>query len=114
MFVRTCTSSRKIEFVVQIPRRSIAVLANDIFFISYVALSMQGKLVGFRGELIHVFNKNESAVHESDYFENLSHRDNIVLLGDSLGMCHRCIFNVVVQCYRSIMLMVNYYRGQAR
>ena len=75
---------------------------------------MQGKLVGFRGELIHVFNKNESAVHESDYFENLSHRDNIVLLGDSLGMCHLCIFNVVVQCYRSIMLMVNYYRVQTR
>ena len=42
-------------------------------------------MVGFKGELIHVFNKNESAIHKSDYFENISHRENIILMGDSLG-----------------------------
>jgi len=32
-----------------------------------------------------VFNKSENALHKSDYFEKLMHRDNIILLGDSLG-----------------------------
>jgi 5'-nucleotidase len=35
--------------------------------------------------MIHVYNKNENAVHSSDYFENISHRENLLLLGDSLG-----------------------------
>ena len=41
--------------------------------------------MGFKGELIHIYNKNENAIHNSDYFENLQHRENILLLGDSLG-----------------------------
>lgn len=47
--------------------------------------NVQGVLVGFKGELIHVFNKNENAVHNSDYFDLLESRENIILLGDSLG-----------------------------
>ena len=42
-------------------------------------------MTGFVGELIHSFNKNESAIHESDYFKELNHRENVILLGDSLG-----------------------------
>jgi len=42
-------------------------------------------LKGFHGKLIHVFNKNENALHKSDYFEKLMHRDSIILMGDSLG-----------------------------
>ena len=42
-------------------------------------------MTGFKGDLIHVFNKNENAVHKSDYFEKLMKRDNILLLGDSVG-----------------------------
>lgn len=45
----------------------------------------KGLLVGFKGELLHVFNKNENAVHNSSYFSDLSHRDNIILMGDSIG-----------------------------
>ena len=42
-------------------------------------------MTGFQGDMIHVYNKNEHAVHKSDYFENISHRGNLLLLGDSLG-----------------------------
>lgn len=42
-------------------------------------------MVGFQGELIHTFNKNESGIHRSDYFERLRGRSNVILLGDSLG-----------------------------
>lgn len=45
----------------------------------------QGKLVGFKGDMIHIFNKNEGAIHRSDYFLDLAHRENIILLGDSMG-----------------------------
>ena len=48
-------------------------------------LCFKGKMIGFKSDIIHVFNKNEHAVHDSDYFENLSHRTNLLLMGDSLG-----------------------------
>ena len=28
-------------------------------------------MVGFKGELIHTFNKNENTIHNSSYFEEL-------------------------------------------
>ncbi|KAG0711589.1 7-methylguanosine phosphate-specific 5'-nucleotidase [Chionoecetes opilio] len=45
----------------------------------------EGRMVGFKGKLIHVFNKNEDAIHSSDYFEKLHDRNNVILMGDSLG-----------------------------
>ena len=45
-------------------------------------------MIGWKGEMIHVFNKNESAVHDSDYFQKLSHCVNVLLMGDSLGDLH--------------------------
>ena len=43
-------------------------------------------MVGFVGEeIIHTFNKNENAIHSSDYFYNIRHRENLLLMGDSLG-----------------------------
>ncbi len=50
-----------------------------------VLCCVQGVLKGFKGELMHVFNKNENYIHQSDYFEQIEHRDNFILMGDSLG-----------------------------
>ena len=44
-----------------------------------------GKVSGIEGPMIHVFNKNESAVHDSPYFKEISDRHHIILLGDSVG-----------------------------
>ncbi|XP_052814773.1 7-methylguanosine phosphate-specific 5'-nucleotidase-like isoform X2 [Mya arenaria] len=55
------------------------VVSNDLNF------DENGKMIGFKNAIIHVFNKNEHAVHDSDYFHNLSHRTNLLLMGDSLG-----------------------------
>jgi len=40
----------------------------------------------FQGEMIHVFNKNQRALaaHE-EYFSLLTHRPNVILLGDNEG-----------------------------
>lgn len=46
---------------------------------------MQGVLKGFKGELIHVYNKHDGALRNTDYFKQLKENCNIVLMGDSLG-----------------------------
>lgn len=45
----------------------------------------QGVLKGFKGELIHVYNKHDGALRNTEYFKQLKDNGNIILLGDSLG-----------------------------
>ncbi|XP_063955209.1 cytosolic 5'-nucleotidase 3-like [Lytechinus pictus] len=45
----------------------------------------QDNLVGFKGELIHTYNKHEVAVHHPEFFDCHKHRTNVILLGDTLG-----------------------------
>ncbi|XP_068179136.1 cytosolic 5'-nucleotidase 3 isoform X1 [Antennarius striatus] len=44
-----------------------------------------GILRGFKGELIHVYNKHEGALRNTEYFKQLKDYCNVVLMGDSLG-----------------------------
>ena len=45
-----------------------------------------GILNGFDTDnMIHVFNKNESALKGTDYYEKVHDRTNIIVMGDSLG-----------------------------
>lgn len=46
---------------------------------------LQGVLRGFKGELIHVYNKHDGALRNTEYFKQLKNNSNIILLGDSLG-----------------------------
>lgn len=46
---------------------------------------LQGVLKGFKGELIHVYNKHDGALRNTEYFKQLKDNGNIILLGDSLG-----------------------------
>lgn len=64
---------------------------------NYIDFDDSGKMIGFKGEMIHVYNKNEGAVHDSDYFKNLEHRHNVILMGDSLGDLHMADGAVNVQ-----------------
>ncbi|RXG61975.1 7-methylguanosine phosphate-specific 5'-nucleotidase [Armadillidium vulgare] len=47
--------------------------------------SQNGIMIGFTGDLIHMFNKNENAIHSSNYFSEVEKRQNVILMGDSLG-----------------------------
>lgn len=49
------------------------------------AVILQGILKGFKGELIHVYNKHDGALRNTEYFKQLKDNSNIILLGDSLG-----------------------------
>lgn len=46
---------------------------------------LQGVLRGFKGELIHVYNKHDGALRNTEYFKQLKENCNIILLGDSMG-----------------------------
>ncbi|GIY34325.1 hypothetical protein CDAR_579312 [Caerostris darwini] len=58
---------------------NIKIIANFMNF------NEKNKLIGFKNDLIHTFNKNQSSVENSDYFGHVKSRNNIILLGDSLG-----------------------------
>jgi HAD superfamily hydrolase (TIGR01544 family) len=44
-----------------------------------------GRAVGMKGPLIHVMNKDESALKTLPVFSTIAHRRNIILLGDGIG-----------------------------
>ncbi|KAM5274415.1 7-methylguanosine phosphate-specific 5'-nucleotidase [Ctenodactylus gundi] len=52
---------------------------------NYMDFNEDGFLQGFKGQLIHTYNKNSSACENSSYFQQLQGKANILLLGDSMG-----------------------------
>ncbi len=60
-------------------RSNMKVISN------YMEFDESDRLVRFSPQLIHMFNKNESALRNSSYFQELSHRHNVILMGDSMG-----------------------------
>jgi len=52
---------------------------------NFLEFDEQGNIVGLLPPMIHMYNKSENAIHDSDYFKKNKHRDNIIVMGDSLG-----------------------------
>ncbi|XP_060761656.1 cytosolic 5'-nucleotidase 3 isoform X1 [Neoarius graeffei] len=52
---------------------------------NFMDFDENGVLRGFKGELIHVYNKHDGALRNTEYFKQLKNNSNIILLGDSLG-----------------------------
>jgi len=52
---------------------------------NFLQFDVDGKIVGLLPPMIHMYNKSENAIHDSDYFERNKDRNNIILMGDSLG-----------------------------
>ncbi|KAM4874382.1 cytosolic 5'-nucleotidase 3A [Thomomys bottae] len=59
--------------------RNVRVVSNFMDF------DEKGVLRGFKGELIHVFNKHDGALRNSAFFSQVRDNSNIILLGDSQG-----------------------------
>ncbi|KAJ9588142.1 hypothetical protein L9F63_018500 [Diploptera punctata] len=61
-----------------------ALLSNVHIISNY--LQFNGLQVnGFQGNIIHSLNKNEHALEKSEYFDLLTGRSNVVLMGDEIG-----------------------------
>ena len=44
---------------------------------NFLAYDDTGKVIGIAGEMIHVYNKNESAIHDSEYLHALNNNSGI-------------------------------------
>ncbi|XP_051792433.1 7-methylguanosine phosphate-specific 5'-nucleotidase-like isoform X1 [Erpetoichthys calabaricus] len=66
--------------------RQAGVFYSNITVVSnYMDFDGNGLLQGFKGDLIHTYNKHEGALKNSGHFEKLNDQRNVILLGDSLG-----------------------------
>ncbi|KAM3929804.1 cytosolic 5'-nucleotidase 3A isoform 1-T1 [Leptodactylus fuscus] len=52
---------------------------------NFMDFDENGVIKGFKGELIHVYNKHDGALRRTEYFSHLKENSNVILLGDSLG-----------------------------
>ncbi|XP_050183497.1 7-methylguanosine phosphate-specific 5'-nucleotidase [Myiozetetes cayanensis] len=66
--------------------RQASVFYSNVNVVSnYMEFDDDGVLTHFKGPLIHTYNKNNTVLQGTEYFQQLSTRPNIILLGDSMG-----------------------------
>ncbi|CAH2009175.1 unnamed protein product [Acanthoscelides obtectus] len=65
------------HFNIKLP--NLEVISN---FLKY---DEDGTILGFKDKLIHIYNKNEYAIKGTPFFNKIANRENVILLGDSLG-----------------------------
>ncbi|XP_034030290.1 cytosolic 5'-nucleotidase 3 isoform X1 [Thalassophryne amazonica] len=66
--------------------RQAGVYHNNIKVVAnFMDFDENGIVRGFKGELIHVYNKHDGALRNTEYFKQLKNNCNIILMGDSLG-----------------------------
>lgn len=73
------------DLLVEILKSRNLITPNVHVVSNFLDFDDRGVVKGLSGQMIHVFNKSESAVHDSPYFKDLSGRGNVVLMGDSVG-----------------------------
>ncbi|XP_026747505.1 7-methylguanosine phosphate-specific 5'-nucleotidase [Trichoplusia ni] len=52
---------------------------------NFLALDENDYIVGIEGEVIHTYNKNETAIKHTEYYEMVKQRGNVLLMGDNIG-----------------------------
>ncbi|XP_038213760.1 7-methylguanosine phosphate-specific 5'-nucleotidase [Zerene cesonia] len=60
-------------------------LPNVKVISNFLALDKNDTIVGIKGEVIHTLNKNETAIKNTEYYEMVKERNNVMLLGDNIG-----------------------------
>ncbi|XP_056597046.1 cytosolic 5'-nucleotidase 3 [Triplophysa dalaica] len=66
--------------------RQAGVFYSNVKVVSnYMDFDESGVLRAFKGQLIHIYNKREGALLNTQHFRELHSRSNVLLLGDSLG-----------------------------
>lgn len=65
--------------------RQANVYNDRVKVVSNFLQTKDGMVDGFKCPIIHTFNKNETVLAGSEYGSLVHDRDNIILMGDSLG-----------------------------
>ncbi|XP_029445639.1 cytosolic 5'-nucleotidase 3A isoform X2 [Rhinatrema bivittatum] len=73
------------DILEEVVRQSSVYHSNVKVVSNFMDFDDNGVLKGFKGELIHVYNKHDGALKSTEYFNQLKDNSNIILLGDSLG-----------------------------
>ncbi len=76
------------DLLVEVLKQKKALSDNVKVVSNFMTFDDDGVVSGIDGEMIHTYNKNENAIHDSPYFKKIEHRHNIILLGDSEGDLH--------------------------
>ncbi|CAK1544712.1 unnamed protein product [Leptosia nina] len=60
-------------------------LPNVKVISNFLAQDESGTITGIKGEVIHTYNKNEAAIKNTEYYDMVRERNNVLLLGDNIG-----------------------------
>lgn len=71
--------------VVSVLRQANVLHPNVKVISNFLQYKEDGLLDGFKPPMIHTFNKNETALNGSEYYDLVHNRDHIIVMGDSLG-----------------------------
>ncbi|KAJ8725274.1 hypothetical protein PYW07_016232 [Mythimna separata] len=52
---------------------------------NFLAMDEDDCIVGIKGEVIHTYNKNETAIKHTEYYDMVQQRSNVILMGDNIG-----------------------------
>jgi len=77
-------------------------LTKNIHIISnFYTFDENGKVSGYKSNVVHTFNKNELEVKSTPYYHEIKEKKNVILMGDTLGdlnmaegMEHDCIIKI--------------------
>lgn len=73
------------DTVVAVLKQFNVLLPNVKVISNFLKYDNEGTIQGFQGNIIHIFNKNEYAIKGSEFQNLIIDRDNVLLMGDSLG-----------------------------
>ncbi|RZC41721.1 7-methylguanosine phosphate-specific 5'-nucleotidase, partial [Asbolus verrucosus] len=73
------------DTVVSVLKHYDVYLPNVKVISNFLKYDDNGAIAGFKGSVIHVLNKNEFAIKNTNYYDLVKNRPNVILLGDSLG-----------------------------
>eukprot|EP01116_Phalansterium_solitarium_P019782 TRINITY_DN5655_c0_g2_i1.p1 TRINITY_DN5655_c0_g2~~TRINITY_DN5655_c0_g2_i1.p1 ORF type:complete len:289 (-),score=32.17 TRINITY_DN5655_c0_g2_i1:145-1011(-) len=66
-------------------RQRLVELPNVHVISNFMTFDDRGFTTGFKGNLIHTFNKQDVVIKGTPFFETVKDRRNVILLGDGLG-----------------------------
>ncbi|CAG5044776.1 unnamed protein product [Parnassius apollo] len=73
------------ESVVAAMRAANFLLPHVKVVSNFLAMDESDTIVGIKGDVIHTYNKNEAAIKDTEYYEMVKERQNVILMGDNIG-----------------------------
>jgi 5'-nucleotidase len=73
------------DFIEELLKRENLFEKNLHVISNFFNFDAAGKVTGYKGNIIHTFNKNEAEISKSPHYKKILERKNIILLVDDLG-----------------------------